>query len=256
MIISMTEHEPAKPNSISSAPSSAGQPEQPHPRCLDRGYSLHGLAENRCPVCGRPFDPNDSKSWRTARILTAKNRWLIRATGRIFLTLLIFDCLLLMYSFTPPSGYSGSICLGLFMGFPILLWWLCRVTIGLSVSAYYRIWELDSGRIRGWITPPLVIILTSILLYFNVPFRNVFHLSRPSLERFARQILQDKIAIPHLKTIGIYTIRDAKKLDNGLILPLGETGFWDKTGLAYFPDLPPTSTYDEQFTLLEDGWYV
>jgi rubredoxin len=26
------------------------------PRC---GYYLHGLAENRCPECGRTFDPNE-----------------------------------------------------------------------------------------------------------------------------------------------------------------------------------------------------
>ena len=27
-------------------------------RCQHCGYSLHGLAEPRCPECGRPFDPN------------------------------------------------------------------------------------------------------------------------------------------------------------------------------------------------------
>lgn len=27
--------------------------------CLDCGYKLMGLAEPRCPDCGRPFDPND-----------------------------------------------------------------------------------------------------------------------------------------------------------------------------------------------------
>ena len=28
-------------------------------RCKNYRYSLKGLTENRCPECGRPFDPND-----------------------------------------------------------------------------------------------------------------------------------------------------------------------------------------------------
>jgi hypothetical protein len=28
-----------------------------HKRCLGCGYDLHGLPENRCPECGRGFDP-------------------------------------------------------------------------------------------------------------------------------------------------------------------------------------------------------
>jgi hypothetical protein len=27
--------------------------------CLGCGYDLRGLTENRCPECGRPFDPDD-----------------------------------------------------------------------------------------------------------------------------------------------------------------------------------------------------
>lgn len=32
-------------------------------RCLDCGYSLQGLPENRCPECGRSFDPNDPETF-------------------------------------------------------------------------------------------------------------------------------------------------------------------------------------------------
>ena len=31
----------------------------PHKRCLGCGYILDGLPENRCPECGREFDPDD-----------------------------------------------------------------------------------------------------------------------------------------------------------------------------------------------------
>lgn len=32
-------------------------------RCLNCGYNLTGLLENRCPECGGPFDPNQPRSW-------------------------------------------------------------------------------------------------------------------------------------------------------------------------------------------------
>jgi hypothetical protein len=32
-------------------------------RCLGCGYDLRGLPENRCPECGRPFAPNDPRTY-------------------------------------------------------------------------------------------------------------------------------------------------------------------------------------------------
>jgi hypothetical protein len=36
-----------------------------HKRCLGCGYILDGLPENRCPECGRPFDPNKPTTYVT-----------------------------------------------------------------------------------------------------------------------------------------------------------------------------------------------
>jgi len=44
-----------------------GKPDErgstPHMRCLGCGYILDGLPENRCPECGRGFDPEDPKTY-------------------------------------------------------------------------------------------------------------------------------------------------------------------------------------------------
>src|SRR5262245_45460345 len=32
-------------------------------RCLSCKYDLRNLPENRCPECGRVFDPSDSRTW-------------------------------------------------------------------------------------------------------------------------------------------------------------------------------------------------
>lgn len=37
-------------------------------RCLNCGYIVDGLSDNRCPECGRAFDPDNPKTyWRTRR---------------------------------------------------------------------------------------------------------------------------------------------------------------------------------------------
>jgi hypothetical protein len=36
-------------------------------RCLGCGYILDGLPENRCPECGREFDPNDGQTYHDDR---------------------------------------------------------------------------------------------------------------------------------------------------------------------------------------------
>lgn len=35
--------------------------------CLGCGYVLDGLPEHRCPECGRPFDPDNPRTFKTAR---------------------------------------------------------------------------------------------------------------------------------------------------------------------------------------------
>ncbi len=44
-------------------------------RCLGCGYNLRGLPENRCPECGRTFDPDDPQSYvsklRSGRVYLA-----------------------------------------------------------------------------------------------------------------------------------------------------------------------------------------
>ncbi|MEW6197355.1 MAG: hypothetical protein AB1601_01640 [Planctomycetota bacterium] len=37
-------------------------------RCLGCGYILQGLPENRCPECGRTFDPRDQRTYYTTRV--------------------------------------------------------------------------------------------------------------------------------------------------------------------------------------------
>lgn len=51
----------------------------PHKRCLGCGYDLRGLPENRCPECGRPFDPDDPESYVSK--LRSGRSYLVAAIG-------------------------------------------------------------------------------------------------------------------------------------------------------------------------------
>ena len=39
-------------------------------RCLGCRYNLKGLAEHRCPECGRAFDPSDRNTFETRKPMT------------------------------------------------------------------------------------------------------------------------------------------------------------------------------------------
>lgn len=48
---------------------------------------LRGLAENRCPECGRGFDPNDARTMRFGKRREKLQRWLVKPLGWPLLTL-------------------------------------------------------------------------------------------------------------------------------------------------------------------------
>jgi len=50
--------------------------------CLDCNYPLRGLAEPRCPECGRAFDPADAHTFNPGRPMPRWTRWWLKPAGR------------------------------------------------------------------------------------------------------------------------------------------------------------------------------
>lgn len=48
-----------------------------HATCIGCGYRLHGLTQDRCPECGRSFDPDDWRTFHHGQRL--QRRWLMIA---------------------------------------------------------------------------------------------------------------------------------------------------------------------------------
>lgn len=56
--------------------------------CKQCGYCLYGLPENRCPECGRAFDPTDKRTYRKC---PPTRRW--RSVVRVLVLLVVFSML-------------------------------------------------------------------------------------------------------------------------------------------------------------------
>src|SRR5690349_13356792 len=77
--------------------------ERPSKACLKCGYILDGLAENRCPECGHPFNPVDSSTFDTpslARIRASSGAGL---RVRLYLALCLLCCGLITTLSKPQS---------------------------------------------------------------------------------------------------------------------------------------------------------
>jgi ribosomal protein L37E len=55
--------------------------------CRKCGYQLHGLSENRCPECGRTFDPANRRTY-LQHPKGSSRRWWLRVAGVTLLVLL------------------------------------------------------------------------------------------------------------------------------------------------------------------------
>jgi len=65
------------------------RPKAPGPRpsmyCRNCWYILDGLSEHRCPECGRPFDPDNRRTYHTR----PRARWWWRTLARTAIVLFI-----------------------------------------------------------------------------------------------------------------------------------------------------------------------
>jgi len=77
-------------------------PEKPTPLtddafCVGCGYSLRQLASNRCPECGRPFDPSDPATMSIGRPLRAWQRRLLWPTSWAVVAMAVLGAALQFY---------------------------------------------------------------------------------------------------------------------------------------------------------------
>src|SRR4051812_34313639 len=85
-------------------PSTADPASPPVGSCRGCGYALRGLSSNRCPECGREFDPADRKTMNMGRRPGMIARRLARPLGWPVLAAMLLASAGIAYATRPQLG--------------------------------------------------------------------------------------------------------------------------------------------------------
>jgi hypothetical protein len=154
-------------------------------RCLACKYSLRGLPEgtNRCPECGRPFDPRDRRTFDDGSSGVKWARW-AGPPGWLHGALSVIAVGLILYAASDPFGVHCWVCGAL----PVLFYYLFRG--GLALHFWWQRVPAVRRRSRAWwLATPVCLLIVVSALATAWPFRLRFALSRTELEAEAQRLL-------------------------------------------------------------------
>lgn len=169
--------------------------------CLECSYLLLGLAGNRCPECGREFDPFDPSTYLDhppERMEAHFANWIgglerlswwviVPVVGALALLIARGQPEHTMALYTPIGIYLT------FAGIPVIF--------GLAGLGHISRWQV--ARVI------LISVLAISLVYSWWPLRLTFNWSRPALERLAEQVRTGQAPATPIQ-VGAFTIRQTE----------------------------------------------
>jgi hypothetical protein len=188
--------------------------------CWECGYALRGLESRRCPECGRPFDPDDPATMNMGREVGWLAAWLMRPPGWAMYLLLGGAVLVSLWACVVPTrrgAFSdivsglllvpprlwwrriggfwldldspyGRFLLGAALWMPLIMSWAARrVTRGIVVRRVSNQKAAPFAYWRRWLVVPVVFGLTILVGMTRLPTYAGFWVSKPWLERAARE---------------------------------------------------------------------
>jgi hypothetical protein len=172
--------------------------------CLSCRYALTGIVSNRCPECGRAFDPNDpsTTSPRASALTSPSLAQLSQIT--------IVGC----------GVIAGIAFVFSATGFNPLILWLCAVPtapillLSLVAAALPSLSLSRRLRILGVLFP----ILFVSIVWKQWPLRMTFALHRPAMERLADQV-QAGYSVTMPQQVGMFWLMNVQ------VMPSGNIGF-------------------------------
>ncbi len=135
-----------------------------HKKCLGCAYILDYLPENRCPECGRAFDPEDPATFRIGRYRSGTSLLTWACIG----SLLLLPLFIYAISYTLGKGNSVAfvetpIMLLLSCGFPV--GFVIEVIVALAVSrARRRGRRCRSLTMAGWVAAGSLTVLALFMI--------------------------------------------------------------------------------------------
>ena len=166
-----------------------------HALCVGCNYALRGLADFRCPECGRPFDPDRPPTMNLGRPLDVMPRWVLGPIG-----LWGHVCMVLAAAYgvlgpawLAPSRRQALYSLLVWAGFFFACW--LRHLVRRNVVIRYR-QPLEMLRVddRFDRRAKAVFAVVLMLVLTRAPFALALLASRPWLDRFAHQLWAERPA--------------------------------------------------------------
>jgi hypothetical protein len=226
-------------------------------RCLMCDYSLRGLPENRCPECGRAFDPDDPRTMNMGREPGKLARLWLRPPGRLLNGLILANALLTLAAFSGPAPYFLLVllCFAAWLGLGGL--WMLRLVVGLIVAWRYRQPTFRQAITwRRYAVAPAILAVTVVLAIAQIPWHIGYLFSRPWMDSFAKEVMQSPGNPRQFALVGVYPVDRVEKLVHGMRFRVADSDFLDTAGFAYSPDGPPAVIGEDTYQPLGDGWYL
>ncbi|MDB5330772.1 MAG: hypothetical protein JWP03_1923 [Phycisphaerales bacterium] len=131
--------------------------------CIDCNYPLQGLADPRCPECGRGFDPANPKTMNLGRPIGSRARWLLRPTGRPTVVVALLALIAMLAVTRPPLG-APSLAAARYWLQP-RLW-----KTGTSLVTW-RDWTYTIGLVMGIVATAVICLRTILRVAVTVLWR-------------------------------------------------------------------------------------
>ncbi len=220
--------------------------------CLGCNYPLRGLPANRCPECGRGFDPDDARTINVGRPIPPFVRSWLKPPGWPLNLSVSALALWMLYSFRFPGHdlFDGMIwvCAASLIGAV----WFVRLLIYWALRARYRQRMLPRIGLR-WATGPGIVGLAILLFELAIPLHVAFWISRPAMQRLADAVMRDPRTVPRTAQVGLYTAEDIQASTEGVRFVVCYNGLFAKDGFAYCPATQPVGP---EYRPFHDNWFL
>ena len=225
--------------------------------CLGCDYGLKGLPENRCPECGREFDPENPATFEHTSTGANITRFLSKPPGWPINIAAILATILGVEGNLYPGGVSSvQACINLaWVGISMIF--VFRLAMFVSVRwSHQNKRSLSTTRLR-WLIAPGCLLLCVGLIITEAPARVFFLVNKPALNRFAQQVttLSPATRLPD-QQIGSYPATSIETFPGGFRFLVKGAGLMHKCGFAYSTQGPPPGGEYDRYYPLNDHWYL
>lgn len=178
---------------------------------MDCAYWLVNLPTQRCPECGRWFDPADPSTYQQASKKVGWRRLASSLSSRQCVIFAVLSLYGIVNASGPAQWEAGSICMVAFVGVPLWLGILLLYVVRTAATWLDRERaKLDdserSGRWRWWVVPICAVLVVSSWIY-PWPLLLRFRLSQTAFEAAVADYQMG--ATFRGKWVGLYYVKNA-----------------------------------------------